>query len=131
MSNSLQPHGLQHTRLPCPLLSPRVCSDSGPLSQWCHPTVSSSVTRFSSCPQSFLASGSFPKSRLCASGDQSIRVSASILLMNIQSWFPLGLTGYSINVSEINQNCLFYWKKILGNIIYFIYFLYLYVYLPY
>ena len=120
-----RPPGLS-TRPLCPSPSPRICSDSCPLSHWCHPTISSSVTPFSSCPQSFPASVSFPKSRLFASGGQSIRVSASILLMNIQGWFPLGLTGYSINVSEINWNCLLL-KKISGNIIYFIYFLYLYV----
>ena len=64
MPNSLRPHGLQHARLPCPSLSPRVCSNSCPLSQWCHPTISSSVTLFSSCPQSFPALGSFPTSQL-------------------------------------------------------------------
>ena len=80
-----------HTRLPCPL-SPRVCLNSWPLSQWCHPIISSSVAPFSSCPQSFPASGSFPMSRLFASGGQSIGASASFPLMNIQGWFPLGLT---------------------------------------
>jgi len=91
----LRPHGLQHTRLPCPSLFPRVCSNSGPLSRWCHPTVSSSVAPFSSCPQSFPASGSFPRSRLFSSGGQSIgaSASASVLPMNIQGWFPLGLSG--------------------------------------
>ena len=95
MSNSLRPHGLQHARLPCPSLSPRVCSNSYPLSQWCHPTISSSVTHFFSCPQSFLPSGSFQMSQFFASGGQSIGVSASApaLPMNIQGWFPLGLTG--------------------------------------
>ena len=67
MSDSQRPHGLLHARLPCPSLSPRVCSDSHPLSQWCHPTISSSVAPFSSCPQFFPASGSFPMSRLFAS----------------------------------------------------------------
>ena len=71
VSNSLQPHGLQHTRLPCPLPSPGACSNSCPLSQWCHPTISSSVTPFF-CPQSFPASGSFPISRLFSSAGQSI-----------------------------------------------------------
>ena len=75
MSNSFRPHGLQHARLPCPSLSPGVCSNSCPLNQWCHPTASSSVTPFSSCPQSFPASGSFPMSRLFASSSQSIRAS--------------------------------------------------------
>ena len=95
VSDSLWPHGLQHTRLPCPLLSPGVCSNSCPLSWWCHPTISSSVTLFSSCPQSFPASGSFPMSPFFASGGQSIGASAagSVLPMNIQDWFPLGLTG--------------------------------------
>ena len=95
MSNSLQPHGLQHTRLPCPSLSPRVCSNSCPLSQWCHPFISSSVIPFSSCPQSFPASGSFPMSQFFTSGVQRIRAlaSASILPVNIQDWFPLGWTG--------------------------------------
>ena len=95
MSNSLQPHGLQHTRLPCPSPSPRACSNLGPLSQWCHPTISSSITPFSSCLQSFPASGSFPMSQLFTSGGQSIGASAStsVLPMNIQDWFPLGLSG--------------------------------------
>ena len=94
MSNTLQPHGLQHTRLPCPSLSPRACSNSCPSSLWCHPTVSSSVVSFSSCPQSFPASGSFPVSHLFISWDQSIgaSASASVLPMNIQHWFPLGWT---------------------------------------
>ena len=93
MSNSLWPHGLQHTRFPCSSLSPRVCSYSCPLSQWSHPTISSSVTSFSFCPQSFPASGSFPVSRLFASGDHSIGALASVLPMNIQDWLPLELTG--------------------------------------
>ena len=95
MSDSLWPHGLQHARLPCPSLSPWVCSDSCPLSQLCHPTISSSVVPFS-CPQSFPASGSFPVSRHFASGGQSIRASASAsdLPVNIHSWFPLGWTGW-------------------------------------
>ena len=95
MFDSLRPHGLQHARLPCPPLSPRVCSNSCPLSQWCHPTISSSVTLFSSHSQSFPASGSFLVSHLFASGGQSIgaSVSASVPPMNIQGWFPLGLTG--------------------------------------
>ena len=94
VSNSLQPHGLQHTRLPCPSLSLWVCSNSCPLSQWCHPTISSSVAPFSSCPQSFPASESFSISQVFIAGGQSIVVSASVLPMNwIQGWFPLGLTG--------------------------------------
>ena len=94
MSDSLRPHGLQHTRLPRPSLSPWFCSNSCPLNQWCHPTILSSVVSFS-CLQSFPASGSFPVSRFFASDGQSIRASASALVlpMNIQGWFPLGLIG--------------------------------------
>ena len=96
MSDSLQPHGLQHSRLPCPSPTPGACSNSCPLSQWCHLTISSSVTPFSSRFQSFPASGSFPMSQFFASGGQSIGVSASasVLPRNIQDWFPLGLTGW-------------------------------------
>ena len=95
MSDSLQPLGLQHARLPCPSSSPQACSNLCPLSQWCHPTISSSVIPFSCCLQSFPASGSFLMSWLFAAGGQSIGVSASasVLPMNIQDWFPLGLTG--------------------------------------
>ena len=95
MSDSLQPHGLQHTRLPCPPPSPGTCSNSSPLSRWCHPTISSSVIPFSSCLQSFLYLGFFLMSWLFTSGDQNIgaSASASVLPMNIQSWFPLGLTS--------------------------------------
>ena len=93
MSDSFRPLGLQQARLPCPSPSPRVCSNSCPLSQRCHPTTSSSVTLFSSCPQSFPASGSFSMSQLFASGGQIIRASASVLPMSIQGWFPLRLTG--------------------------------------
>ena len=95
MSDSLWSHGLQHARLLCPSLSPGVCSNSCPLSWWCHPTISSSVAPFSSCPWSFPPSGSFPMSHLFISGGQSTgaSTSASVLPMNIQSWFPLGLTG--------------------------------------
>jgi len=91
VSDSLRPHGPQDARLPCPSLSPGVCSNSCPLSWWCNPTISSSVVPFFSCPQSFPASGSFPVSQLFSSG-QSIGTSASVLPMNIQSYFPLGLT---------------------------------------
>ena len=95
VSNSLWPHGLQHTRLPCPSLAPRTCTNSCPLSLWCHPTISSSVIPYSSCPQSFPATGSFLISWLFASGGQSIgaSTSASVPPMNIQGWFLLGLTG--------------------------------------
>ena len=96
MSDSLRPHGLQHTRLPCPSVSPQVCSNSCPLSRWYHRTISSSVTPFSSLPQFSPASGSFPMSQLFISCGQSIgaSVSVSVLPMNIQGWFPLGLTGF-------------------------------------
>ena len=96
MSNSLRPYGLQHARLPCPSSTPRACSNSCPSSQWCHPTISSSVIPFSSCLQSFLASGPFLMSQLLASGGQSTEVSASapVLPMHIQDWFPLGLTCF-------------------------------------
>ena len=99
MSDSLQPHGQQQTRLPCPSPTPRACSNSCPSSQWCYPTISSSVICFSSCPQSSPASGSFPKSQFFASGGQSIEASASasVLPINIQDWFPLGLTGSLIS----------------------------------
>ena len=95
MSDSLWPHGLQHPRLPFLSLSPRACSNSCPLSQWCHPTISSPVTPFSSCPHFFPESGSFPKSWFFTSGNQSIgaSTSASVLSMNLQGWFPLGLAG--------------------------------------
>ena len=96
MSNSLGPHELQHARPPCPSLTPGVYPNPHLLSQWCHPTISSSVIPFSSCPQSFPASGSFKMSQLFASGGQNIGVSAStsVLPMNIQDWSPLGWTGW-------------------------------------
>ena len=96
VSDSFQPHGPQHTRPPCPTPTPRVYSNSRPLSRWCHPTISSSVVPFSSHLQSFPASGSFQMSQFFASGGQSIGVSASasVLPMNIQDWFPLGWTGW-------------------------------------
>ena len=95
-SDSLRPHEPQHARSPCPSPTPRVYSNSCPSSQWCHPAISSSVVPFSSCLQSFPASGSFPMSQLFTSGGQSIGVSAStsVLPMNIQDWFPLGWTGW-------------------------------------
>ena len=95
VSGSLQSHGLQHTRLPCPSPTPRACSNSCASSWWCHPTISSSVIPFFSRLQSFLASGSFPMSQFFTSGGQSIEASASVpvLQMNIQDWFSLGLTG--------------------------------------
>ena len=92
---TLQPHGLQHARPPCPSATPRVYPNSCPLSPSCHPTISPSVVSLSSHLQSFPASGSFPMSSCFTSGGQSIRVSASasVLPMNIQDWFPLGLIG--------------------------------------
>ena len=96
MSNSLQPHELQHSWLPCPSPTPGVHPNSCPLSWWCHPTISSSVIPFSSCLQSFLASGSFQMSQLFAWGGQSIGVSAStsVLPLNTQDGSPLGWTGW-------------------------------------
>ena len=96
MSDSLWPHGLQHAILPCPSPTPRTCSNSCPLSQWFHPTISSSAVSFSSHLQSFQASGSFPVGHFFASGGQSIGVSASasVLPMYTQDWFPLGWTGW-------------------------------------
>ena len=96
MSDSLRPHGLQHARPPCPSPTPRVYSNSCPLSWWCHPTISSSVVPFSSCPQSFPASGSFLMSQLFTLGSQSIGVSAStsVLPVSTQDWSPLGWIGW-------------------------------------
>ena len=95
MSDSLRTHGLQYTKLPCPSPIPGACSNSCPSSRWCHPTISSSVAPYSSCLQFFPASGSFPMSQFFASGGQSIGASASVSVipMNIQDWFPLGLSG--------------------------------------
>ena len=104
-------HGLQHARPPCPSPSHRACSNSCPLSQWCHPTISSSVIPFSPFLQSFPASGSFPISQFFALGGQSIGVSASasVLPMNIQHWFPLGWTGWislqSKGLKRLLQHC--------------------------
>ena len=96
VSNSLWPHELQHARPPCPSPSPGVQPNTCPSSRWCHPTISSSVTPFSSCPQSLPASGSFPISQLFASGGQSIGASASrsVPPLNTQDWSPLGWTGW-------------------------------------
>ena len=92
---SLQPHMIQDVRVPCPVGSPtpRACSNSCPLSWWCHPTISSSIIPFSSCLQSFPASGSFQMSQFFVSDGQGIGTSALVLPMKIQDWFPLGLTG--------------------------------------
>ena len=94
--NCLRPHELQCARLPCPSTTPKVYSNSCPQSRWCHPTISSSVVYFSSCLQSFPASGSFLRSQFFPSGGQRIGVSASasVLPMNIQDWFPWGWTGW-------------------------------------
>ena len=110
VSDSLWPHGLQHARLPCPSPPPEAYSNSRPSSQWYHPTISSSVIPFSSCLQSFPASGSFPMSQFFASGGQSIGVSASawVLPVNIQDCFPLGLSGWlsllSKGLSRVSSN---------------------------
>ena len=108
MSDSLQSHGLQHGRLPCPSPTPGACSNSCPLRWWCHPTISSSVVPFS-CLRSFPASGSFPISQFFSSGDQSFGVSASasVLPVNIQDWFPLGLTGWiSLQSKRLSKSFL-------------------------
>ena len=107
MSNSWRPHRLQHTRLPCPSPIPRAYSNPCPLSQWCHPTISSSVIPFSSCLQSFPAWGSFQMSQFFASGGQSVGVSASasVLPMNIQDWYPLGWTGWISLLSKVYHSC--------------------------
>ena len=96
LSDSLRPHEPQHTRPPCPSPTPGVHPNPCPSSWWCHPVISSSVIPFSSCPQSFPASGSFPMNQLFASGGQNTRVSAStsVFPVNTQNWFPLGWTGW-------------------------------------
>ena len=102
MPDSLWAHGLQHTRLPCLSPTPGAYSNSYPLSPWCYPTISSSVIPFSSCLQSFPASGSFPMSQFFPPGGQSIGVSASasVLPMYIQDWLPLGWSGWISLQSE-------------------------------
>ena len=102
VSNSLRPHEPQHARPPCPSPTPGVHPNSCPSSRWCHPTISSSVVPFSSCPQSFPASRSFPMSQLFTSGSQSIGVSASVSVfpMNIHGWFPLELTSLNSLLSK-------------------------------
>ena len=108
VSNSLRSHGLQQTRPPCPSPTPGACSNSCPLSQWCHPTISSSVVLSSSYLQSFPVSGPFPMSRLFTSGSQNIGASASVLPMNSQDRFPLGWTGlifsHSMGLSIVFSN---------------------------
>ena len=105
VSNSLQPHEPQHARPPYPSPTPGVYPNLCPLSWWCHPTISSSVIPFSFCLQFFPASGSFPMSRLFASGGQSIGVSASVsvLPMNIQDWFPLELSGLILQSKGLSR----------------------------
>ena len=105
MSDSLWPHGLEHARLPCLSLTPGACLSSHPSSWWCHPTISSSVIPFFSCLQSFPASGSFQMSQLFASGDQSTGASASafVLPMDIQDWFPLGLTSLILQSKGLSR----------------------------
>ena len=103
MSDPLLLHGLQHTSLPCPSPSPRTCSNSCPLSLWCHPAISSSVIPFSSSHQSFPASGSFPVSQFFTSRGQSIGASTLVLPMNIHDWFPLGLTGWILHSKGLSR----------------------------
>ena len=106
VSDSLWPHKLQHSRPPYPSPTPGVHSNSCPSSRWCHPTISSSAIPFSSCLQSFPASGSFPNSQVFTSGGQSIGASslASVLPVNIQGWFPLGLIGLtSLQSKELSR----------------------------
>jgi len=125
VSSSLQPHGQQHARPPYPSPTPRIYSNSCPLSRWCHTTISSSVIPFSSGLQSFPASGSFPMSQFFAWGGQSIRVSASasVLPMNIQDWFPLGWTSWlslqSKGLSRVFSNTKF--KSINSSMLSFLY----------
>ena len=120
VSDSLQPHEPQHTRPPCPSPTPRVHANSCPLSRWCHPTISSSVVPFSSCPQSLPASGSFQMNQLFTSGGQSIGVSAStsFLPMNTQDWSPLGWTGWislqSKGLSRVFSNTTFQKHQFFG-----------------
>ena len=105
VSNSLQPHELQHSRPPCPSPTPRVYPNSCPLSRWHHSAISSSVITFSSCPQSFPALGYFPMSQLFASGGQSTGVSAStsVLPMNTQDWSPSGWTGWILQSKRLSR----------------------------
>ena len=123
LSDSLRPHELQHARPPCPSPTPGVHPNSRASSRWCHPAISSSVVPFSSCPQSLLASGSFPMSQLFAWGGQSIGVSASasVLPMNTQDWSPLWWTGWiylqSKGLSRVFSNLLYHKNPEPGSII--------------
>ena len=120
VSSSLQPHERHHARSTCPSPAPRVHPNSHPSSRWCHPTISSSVSPFSSHPQSFPASGFFPMSQLFASGGQNtgVSASASVLPMNTQDWSPLGWTGWIMNY--FTKSSLFfpsyhlYWSIVLN-----------------
>ena len=120
VSDSLRPHEPQHTRPPCPSPTPGVYPNPCPLSRWCHPTISSSVVSFSSCPQSFPASGSFPMSQLFSSGGQNTGVSAStsLLPMNTQDWSPLGWSGWislqSKGLSRVFSNTTVQKQKFFG-----------------
>ena len=118
VSNSLQPHGLQHPRLPCPSPSHKVCLSSCPLHRWCHSAISSSDTLFSFCPQSFPASGTFPISQLFTSDDENTGVSASVLPMSIQGWFPLRLNGL-ISLQSKGLSGDWYSNKLSQDTIYF------------
>ena len=113
VSNSLRPHELQHARPPCPSPTPGVYPNSCPSSWWCHPTISSSVIPFSSCPQSLPASGSFPMSQLFTSGGQSIGVSASasVLPLNTQHWSPLGWRRRWIHEILWRGSRIFWWVR--------------------
>ena len=124
VSDSLGRHGLQHARLPCPSPTPGAYSNSCPSHWWCHLTISSSVVPFSSCFQSFPASGSFPVSWFFTSGNQSIGISdsASVLPMHIQDWFPLGLTGW---ISLQSKGLLRVFSNTTVQLIYYIYFFFL------
>ena len=126
VSDSMQSHGLQHARPPCPSLTPGAYSNSCPLSWWCHPTISSSVVPFSPCLQSFPASGPFQMSQFFTSGGQSSGVSAlaSVLPMNIQDWLPLGWTGWislqSKGLSRVFSNTTVQKHQFFGTLLSFI-----------
>ena len=128
MSDYLRPHGLQHATRPCPSPTPWACSNSCPLSQWCHPTISSSVIPFSSCLQTFPSSQSFLMSQFFTSGGQSIGVSASasVLPMNIQDWFPLGWTCWislqSKKLSRVFSNTIVQKDQFFGTQLSFLFF---------
>ena len=130
MSYSLWPHGPQHARPPCLSPTPRVCSNWYPLSQWCHPAISSSVIPFSSYLQSFPASGAFQMSQFFTSGGQSIRISAStsVLPMNTQDWSPLGWTGWISLQSRVSQESspIPQFKSINSSVLSFLFFYFLF-----